>query len=36
MIAEGYAHEYTYRLPYKYQEEFKEAERSARQQQLGL
>lgn len=36
MIAEGYAHEYTYHLPYRYQAEFKEAERQAREQQRGL
>ncbi len=36
MIAEGFGHEYTYRFPYKYQEEFKAAERSAREQKKGL
>lgn len=36
MIAEGYGHEYTYNLPYKYQAEFKEAERMAREQKKGL
>lgn len=36
MIAEGYGHEYTYRLPYKYQREFKAAERSAREARKGL
>jgi micrococcal nuclease len=36
MIAEGYAHEYTYELPYHYQTEFKEAEHKAREQQIGL
>ena len=36
LIAEGFGHEYTYRLPYKYQEEFKAAERSAREQKKGL
>ena len=36
MIAEGYGHEYTYRLPYKYQAEFKAAEKSAREQKKGL
>jgi len=36
MIAEGYAHEYTYVIPYEYQEEFKNAEKSAREAQLGL
>jgi micrococcal nuclease len=36
MIAEGYAHEYTYDLPYKYQTEFKAAEKSARESHKGL
>ena len=36
MIAEGYGHEYTYNLPYKYQKEFKEAQRRAREQKKGL
>lgn len=36
MIEQGYAHEYTYDLPYKYQTEFKEAETYARENQLGL
>lgn len=36
IIAEGYGHEYTYRIPYKYQEEFKAAETSARESQKGL
>jgi micrococcal nuclease len=36
MIAEGYAHEYTYLIPYQYQEEFKSAEKNAREAQLGL
>jgi len=36
MIEQGYAHEYTYNLPYKYQSEFKAAEKSARENQLGL
>jgi micrococcal nuclease len=36
MIAEGYAHEYTYSLPYKYQTEFKAAEKQAREQNKGL
>lgn len=36
MIAEGYGHEYTYRLPYKYQSAFKAAEKTARDAQLGL
>ncbi len=36
MIAEGYGHEYTYNLPYKYQKEFKAAEKRAREEQKGL
>ena len=36
MIAEGYGHEYTYDLPYKYQSEFKAAERQARETKKGL
>lgn len=36
MIAEGYAYEYTYHLPYKYQAQFKVAERVAREEGRGL
>lgn len=36
MIAAGYAFEYTYDLPYKYQAEFKAAETGARVAQRGL
>lgn len=36
MIKTGYAHEYTYNLPYKYQVELKAAEKYARENQLGL
>lgn len=36
MIKEGYAHEYTYDLPYKYQKEFRQAETDARTKNLGL
>src|SRR3989344_431503 len=36
MIAEGYGHEYTYNLPYKYQEAFKAAETKAREEKKGL
>lgn len=36
MISQGFAHEYTYRVPYKYQAEFKKAERQAREKKLGL
>lgn len=36
MISEGFAHEYTYAIPYKYQEEFKQAEKEARENKKGL
>ena len=36
MIADGYAFENTYDLPYRYQTEFKAAERDARTQERGL
>lgn len=36
MISEGYAYEYTYNSPYKYQQEFKRAETSAREAKRGL
>lgn len=36
MIKEGYAHEYTYNTPYKYQSQFKDAYNHARTNQLGL
>jgi endonuclease YncB( thermonuclease family) len=36
MIEEGFGYEYTYRLPYKYQAEFKVAEHGARENQRGL
>lgn len=36
MIAEGYAYEYTYNTPYKYQKIYKEAQLTAQSQQLGL
>lgn len=36
LIAEGYAHEYTYDLPYKYQTTFKSAEVAAREAGTGL
>jgi micrococcal nuclease len=36
MIAEGYAFEYTYNVPYKYQSQFKDAQRNAQNQQIGL
>ncbi|MBI2613319.1 MAG: thermonuclease family protein [Candidatus Levybacteria bacterium] len=36
MISEGYAHEYTYNTPYKYQLEFKQAQKDAEMNKLGL
>lgn len=36
MIEEGYAHEYTYNIPYRYQLEFKTAQKSAQENQRGL
>lgn len=36
MIREGYALEYTYRLPYRYQTSYRSAERDARQAGVGL
>jgi len=36
MIREGFAHEYTFALPYKYQAEFKQAEIDARNNGKGL
>ncbi|MEK7101136.1 MAG: thermonuclease family protein [Patescibacteria group bacterium] len=36
MIEEGYAYEYTYRLPYKYQAEFKAAQKEAEAAGRGL
>lgn len=36
MIEDGFAHEYTYRLPYEYQKEFKEAEAAAHGARRGL
>ncbi len=36
MIEQGYAHEYTYNTPYKYQADFKKAQRDAQTQQRGL
>ena len=36
LIAEGYAHEYTYRVPYLMQEPFRAAEREAREASRGL
>ena len=36
MIQEGYAYEYTYDLPYKYQTEFKQAQKEAEENKAGL
>ena len=36
MIKEGYAYEYTYNLPYKYQTEFKNAQKQAETNKAGL
>ncbi|MBI2612290.1 thermonuclease family protein [Candidatus Kaiserbacteria bacterium] len=36
LIVEGYGHEYTYNLPYKYQADFKTAEDKARLEKRGL
>ena len=36
MIEDGYAWEYTYNLPYKYQSEFKEAQKTAELKNNGL
>jgi endonuclease YncB( thermonuclease family) len=36
MIEQGYAHEYTYNTPYKYQAEFKAAQKSAQESLRGL
>ena len=36
MVVEGYAYEYTYSVPYKYQVQFKKAQQNAENQKLGL
>lgn len=36
MVAEGYAYEYTYLTPYKYQREFRDAQRLAQSAKRGL
>ena len=36
MIAEGYAHEYTYDTPYRYQRAYQQAETEARRADRGL
>jgi endonuclease YncB( thermonuclease family) len=35
MIVQGFAHEYTYNTPYKYQKEFKQAQESASSNKIG-
>ncbi len=36
MISDGFAYEYTYNIPYEYQDEFKQAEKEARESKRGL
>ncbi|MDO8561864.1 MAG: thermonuclease family protein [bacterium] len=36
MISEGFGHEYTYNIPYKYQQQFQAAEKTAREEKKGL
>ncbi len=36
MIEQGYAHEYTYNTPYKYQTDFKNAQKGAQSNKMGL
>lgn len=36
LVENGYAHEYTYIIPYKYQQDFKNAEKSARENNRGF
>ena len=36
MISGGYGHEFTYRIPHKYQKDFKKAENEARDKKRGL
>lgn len=36
IIADGYAYEYTYNVPYKYQSDFKAAQKAAEAGKLGL
>lgn len=36
LISNGYAHEYTYNIPYKYQAEFKQAQKEAQENKRGL
>lgn len=36
MVKEGFAKEYTYKIPYKYQSPFKKAEKEAKEKKMGL
>ena len=36
LIQEGYAHEYTYDVPYRYQKQFKQAQKDASNAKIGL
>ena len=36
LIAGGYGFEYTYNIPYQFQSQFKQAQKNARDQELGL
>lgn len=36
IIEKGFGYEYTYNLPYKYQKDFKEAQKIAKQEKVGL
>jgi micrococcal nuclease len=36
LISEGFAHEYTYKIPYRFQKEFKKAEKDAENGKVGL
>ncbi len=36
LIKEGYAHEYTFNIPYGYQKDFKKLEKEAKSKKLGL
>ncbi len=36
LVAQGYAYEYTYRVPYRYQQEFKSLQMEAKEQKMGL
>ncbi len=36
MIADGYAHEFPYNLPYKYHSQYRQAQREARENNRGL